>query len=176
MKLEERKERKKKNEETGQGEGRCERLNESEPRAKERVLVKHYARLYPRGKFLKRNYVPIEMSVSRKWMGLRRIGDGRIQPPFVPPAAALYPLCQLEVGYRRIDTRESGLLCLSICPLKARNTLEKRTVITAEWESQWFFSFSARRDRVLSRETQRGKSTFARRTSPGIILCETQQG
>lgn len=33
-------------------------------REQERVLVKHYAFLYPCRKFLKRNYVPIEMSVS----------------------------------------------------------------------------------------------------------------
>lgn len=45
---------------------------ERDPRAEERVLVKHYARLYPCRKFLKRNYVPIEMSVSWKWMGLRQ--------------------------------------------------------------------------------------------------------
>jgi len=67
------------------------------------ALVKHCARLYPRGKFLKRNYAPIEMSVSRKWMGpLRRDGGG--ERCMQPPVAALYPLCQLEVGYRRIDT------------------------------------------------------------------------
>jgi len=79
-----------------------------------RALVKHCARLYPRGKFLKRNYAPIEMSVSRKWMGpLRRDGGWYMQPPSV---AALYPLCQLEVGYRRIDT---GFPSSSYPPLKS---------------------------------------------------------
>jgi len=49
-----------------------------------------------------------------------------MQPPFVPPAAALYPLCQLEVGYWCIDTghERSLSLFLSLCPLKAQYARE----------------------------------------------------
>lgn len=65
-----------------------------------------------------------------------------MQPPFIPPATALYPLCQLEVGYWCIDTGLSLSLSisplLSLCPLKAQyaremdhyNPLESRFFLT----------------------------------------------
>jgi len=68
-------------EKEGEGRPRSDRARGPAPGAGwgKGALVKHCARLYPRGKFLKRNYAPIEMSVSRKWMGpLRRDGGGAV--------------------------------------------------------------------------------------------------